>query len=92
MSSATATMPKKAHKRRVTHVRITKAANGFTVHREMEPDKTRKPGGIMVSDYDSMNPKPNVFTDKQAMLDHVGDLADQMGGDESGAPEPTQAA
>jgi hypothetical protein len=78
---------KKPGKRRVTHIRVHKAANGFTVHHEMEPMKTRKPGGGLMSNYEP-DPPPAVFNDKDAMMAHVGGLADQMGGDEPGAPPP----
>lgn len=76
-------------KRRVTHVRFTKAANGFTAHHELEPPK-RKPGQLMAPGGYEPDPKPSVFTDKQALMDHLSGLADQMGGDEQGAPEPGQ--
>lgn len=82
---------KKAGKRKVTHVRMTRGANGFAVHHELEPNKTRRPGGAMMPTYEP-DPKPAYFGDKQAMLDHVSGLADQMGGNEPGAPPPQQAA
>lgn len=76
----------KPKKRKVTHIRVHKAANGFTVHHELEPVPRKRSMGF--SGYEP-DPKPNVFENKQAMLDHVGGLADQMGGDEPGAPEPS---
>lgn len=77
----------KGPKRRVTHVRIHHAKNGYTVHHELEPQKKRSPGGGMSPSYSpDDSPEPMVFNDKQAMLDHVGGLADQMGPDQ-GAPE-----
>lgn len=95
MATAEGSRSKKPQKRKVTHIRIHKAANGFTVHHEKEPVKTRKAGGAMMPSYEP-DPPPSVFTDKQAMLDHVGGLADQMGGPEQGeAAEggaPQQAA
>lgn len=79
----------KTKKRKVNHIRIHRAANGFTVHHELEP-KLRSPG-MPYSPMDD-DPKPSVFADKQAMLDHVGSLADQMGGNDAGAPAPDQTA
>ena len=79
-------------KRKVTHVRITKGANGFAVHHELE--RRRKAGTVgMGYGYDP-DPKPNYFAGdnaKQDMLDHVGGLAESMGGDEPEAA-PTQPA
>lgn len=80
----------KGGKRKVTHIRVTKAANGFTVHHELEPNKTRRPGGGMMPTYEA-DPKPSVFENKDAMLAHVGGLSDQMGGDEPGAPDASAA-
>ena len=86
-AQASGAKPKaKAGKRKVSHIRITRGANGFAVHHELEPNKTRRPGGGMMSTYEP-DPKPAYFGDQQTAQDHVGGLMAQMGGDESGAPE-----
>lgn len=93
--------PKKAGKRKVKHIRVEHAGNGFTVHHGMEPEK-KMTRGSMMEHYEP--DQQNVFNDKNAMLAHVGQLAGQMGGgdDEAaegeavgapgGAPPPMQAA
>ncbi len=78
--------PKKAGKRKVTHISVEHAKNGFIVHHRMEPQaKMRK--GEMTAQYEE--PQQNVFQDHGAMMAHVGGLAQQMpdnDGDEGGAP------
>lgn len=76
MNTVKAKSSKKNPKRRVTHIRIHHAENGFTVHHEREP-MPRTMGKMTSPMYEP--DKEHVFTDKQAMLDHVGGLADQMG-------------
>jgi hypothetical protein len=85
--------PEKKKSRKVTHIRIHKGGNGFEVHHELEPQ--RKPGASLGLGGYEPDPKPNFFTGgnaKQAMLDHVGQLSDQMGGDEPDAPGAQAAA
>lgn len=79
---------KKAGKRKVTHIRISKAANGFTVHHEREQPPSKGRRMMQVHAYEP-DPKPAVFETQDAAHAHVGDLMGQMGGDEPGAPEPT---
>ena len=74
----------KAAKRKVAHIHIRKAANGFSVNHELEPNRTRRPGGGMMPTYEP-DLAPSVFTDQQAAQNHVGGLMAQMGPDESGA-------
>lgn len=94
--------PKKG-KRKVRHVRVERAANGYTVSHSLEPQMQRRPGGGMHPMYDEPSPKDAVFNGPKAhkqMLAHVAGLAQQMGDDEgaegeSGAPPqamPGQAA
>lgn len=61
-------------KRKVRHIRITSAKNGFTVHHELE-HRPSLPGRMIGFDQD---PDPSVFTKKKAMMDHVSGLASQM--------------
>lgn len=79
---------KKSVKRKVTHIRITKAANGFTVHHSLERPPASK-GKRMMQSFPSYepDPKPAVFETQDAAQDHVGNLMGQMGGDEPGAPD-----
>jgi hypothetical protein len=78
-------------KRKVVHVHIEKAANGFTVGHRREPMKTRAPGGAMVSSSYEEPPKDAVFSGdnaQQQAMDHVGSLMGQMGDNQ----EPDQQA
>ncbi len=84
------TKPSKSTKHKVSHVHITRGANGFAVHHDVE-QPPRKPGSLSYGPAQP-DPKPNYFADKQGMLDHVGGLADQMGGDEPDAAQPGQPA
>lgn len=81
----------KQKKRKVTHIHIRKAGNGYTVHHELEP-MPRKAGPALGFGGYEPDPDPNVFNDKQAMLNHVSSLSDQMGGDQPGAPSPDGGA
>lgn len=77
---ATGNKPKsKETKRKVSHIRITKAANGHSVEHHLEPMKSGKGKGAVMH-YEEP-PAPSVFSGakaKEQMLDHVGKLADQM--------------
>lgn len=77
---ATGNKPKsKETKRKVSHIRITKAANGHSVEHHLEPVKSKGKAAMMHS-YEEP-PAPSVFSGakaKEQMLDHVGKLADQM--------------
>ena len=85
--------PKKAGKRKVTHIHVERAGNGFTVSHRMEPQKKMQHGSMM-DQYEE--PQNNVFNDKDAMMAHVGGLAGQMGDNEEaegeGAPPPAPGA
>ena len=77
--------PKKSGKRKVRNIRIERGANGYAVSHSVEPKRTRAPGGAMMIDHSEPEPKDAYFngpTAHQDMLDHVGGLAQQMGGDE----------
>lgn len=85
-------------KRKVAHVRVERAANGYTVSHRLEPMKSRKPGGMMSSPYEEDQP-PAVFSGAKAhkqMMSHVGDLMqqgqDDGGAGDAGMPDGTQAA
>jgi len=77
---------KGASKRKVVHIRISKAANGFTVDHSLQhvPSKGKR---MMQIGYYEPDPKPSVFESLDAAHAHVADLMGQMGGDEPGAPE-----
>ena len=68
---------KKTQKHKVTSVHLRRAGNGFTVQHEVEPMK--QSGGLGMR---YMPTRENVFTDKDAMMEHVGNLAEQMHGGE----------
>jgi hypothetical protein len=84
-------MPSKKTKRKVRHIRVEKAANGFVVGHGLEPSMTRRPGGGLMPSYDEASPKDAVFNGPKAhkqMLAHVAGLAQQMGDDEGEAAAP----
>jgi hypothetical protein len=85
-------MPGKKGKRKVRHIRVERAANGYTVAHSLEPQMQRRPGGGLMPMYDEPSPKDAVFSGPKAhkqMIAHVAGLAQQMGDadeGESGAP------
>lgn len=93
--SAERGMPKKGGKRKVVGGRWKRAANGFTVHHELEPKQVRQPGGMMMSQHEP-DPEPAVFSGpkaKKQMLAHIASLNDQGDeGQEGESPMPGQPA
>lgn len=92
MAKVTGVMPKKKGAKKVVHFRGTRAGNGWTIHHEVEPDTTRKPGGGNMMMPDSQPKEPMVFSGPKAnkqMLAHVAALANQ--GDEEDTAEPMPA-
>lgn len=77
----------KGKKPKVEHIRIHRAANGFSVHHDLEPTAGMKNPSSMVSVMHE-SPQPSVFNSKQEAMDHVGGLMDQMGAEpDQEAPE-----